>query len=179
LQEQELIHFAKQKLLNGLQTLKDFDPLGVLACLSVRFALEFNTDPISRDISCKQVEHHMRLCVSVTMGFERLVTFAGSEPLLAEVVCHLLRDSSMKSASHLANHSNLHCIDHGSRSELVAVLIIMQARDTASMSSGTRWVLVSKFMEVLLPAKFYNDTLVQSLPREWHAGECLSFDVTF
>ena len=177
--QEELVHFAKQKLLNGPQTLKDSDPLGVLACLSVRFALEFNADPISRDISCKQVERHMRLCVSVTTGFERLVTFAGSEPLLAEAACHLLRESSTKPASRLANHSNLHCIDRGSRGELVAALIIMQARDAASMSSGTRWVSVGKFMEALLPAKFYKDDLVPSLPREWRTGECLSFDDTF
>jgi hypothetical protein len=85
----------------------------------------------------------------------------------------------MKSASRLANHSNLHCIDRGSCGELVVALIIMQAHDAASMSSGTRWVSVGKFMEALLPVKFYNDTLVQSLPREWRAGECLSFDVTF
>jgi hypothetical protein len=113
------------------------------------------------------------------MGFKRLVTFARSEPLLTKAACHLLRDSSMKLASHLANHSNLHCIDRGSCGELVAALIIMQAHDAALMSSGTRWVLVGKFMEALLPAKFYNDTLVQSLPREWHTGECLSFDDTF
>jgi hypothetical protein len=56
---------------------------------------------------------------------------------------------------HLANHSDfLHCVDRGQRGELVAALILMQARDKASQSmGGTRWVSVSTFMEALLPIK--------------------------
>jgi hypothetical protein len=54
----------------------------------------------------------------------------------------------------------------------------MQARDAASISSGTRWVSVSNFMWALLPKSSY-DTLLTSLPQSWRAGENLSFDDTF
>jgi hypothetical protein len=57
--EPHLLLFTKQKLLNGSSTLAEWDNLGSLACLSVRFGLEFNEDPNSRDVSCKQVERHM------------------------------------------------------------------------------------------------------------------------
>jgi hypothetical protein len=117
----------------------------------------------------------MQLCHYVTTGFE---TLAGSEPLLAEAACHLLHDSSTEPVSHLANHSNLHCIDCGGRGELVAALIIMQARDAASMSSGRRWVSVGEFMEALLPKEPY-EALLGSPPTFWRAGEKLSFDDTF
>jgi len=79
------------------------------------------------------------------------VTTAGSEPLLAEAACHLLHNSVKKPVCRLATHSNLHCIDHGGRGELVAALIIMQARDAAFFSSGRRWVSVGDFMKALLP----------------------------
>src|ERR1700730_10718257 len=77
--EMALMVFTKEKLLNGPSTLVDADHRGSLACLSVRFALEFNADSISRDVTRKQVERHMRLCLAATTGFGRLITLAGSE----------------------------------------------------------------------------------------------------
>ena len=109
--EAELFLFARQKLLNGRSSLIDMDDKDpgprILACLSVRFALEFNADSISREVECAQVERHMRLCISVTTGFERLVTLAGSEPLLAEAASQLLHDSKANPVHHLAHHSDL------------------------------------------------------------------------
>jgi len=42
-----------------------------------------------------------------------------------------MRDSLMNPVRHLAEHSDLNCVDRGRRGELVAALIIMQARDAA------------------------------------------------
>ena len=177
--EEELFLFAKQKLLNGQSSLINGNGPGSLACLSVRFALEFNADSISRDVTCIQVERHMRLCVAATTGFERLVTIAGSEPLLAEAASQLMRESLAKPVRHLANHSDLNCVDRGRRGELVAALIIMQARDAAlSTSENGRWVSVSDFIQALLPQTAY-DTLQNSLPTFWREGEDIPFTETF
>ena len=181
--------FAKEKLLNGPYALATDDRLGSLACLSVRFALEFNADSISRNVTRKQVERHMRLCLAATTGFERLITLAGSEPLLAEAAWQLMRDSSETPVRHLAKHSDLHCIDRGRRGELVATLLVMQARDAAvqmkrEKSQGRerpeelRAVSVAGFMEALLPQSSYEE-LQNSMPTLWRAGEDRSFDETF
>jgi hypothetical protein len=67
--------FAKQKLLDGPPVLASVNGSGSLACLSVRFALEFNlADEDARGVARKQIERHMRLCVAVTTGFEDLVS---------------------------------------------------------------------------------------------------------
>jgi hypothetical protein len=178
--EDELLHFAKQKLLDGKETLEKEDSAGSLACLSVRFALEFNADSISRDAACKQVERHMRLCLAATTGFESLITIAGSEPLLAEAAEELMRDSGANPVRYLANHSDLHCVDRGRRGELVAALIIMQARDMVAAQAPTRqrWVSVGDFMQALLPTDQYQD-LDTSRPTFWRQGEDRTFTQTF
>ena len=183
--------FAKEKLLNGPSKLADDDRLGCLACLSVRFALEFNADSISRDVTRKQVERHMRLCLAATTGFGRLITLAGSEPLLAEAAWQLMRKSSETPVRRLAKHSDLHCIDRGRRGELVATLLVMQARDAAvarrlkgetSQESARperqRAVSVSDFMQALLPQSS-SKALQSSMPTLWRAGEDRPFDETF
>ena len=180
--EDELFLFARQKLLNGWSSLidkNDKDPgPRILACLSVRFALEFNADSISREVECTQVERHMRLCIAVTTGFERLVTLAGSEPLLAEAASQLLHDSKANPVRYLAYHSDLNCIDRGRRGELVAELIVMQARDTAALASENRWVSVCDFIRALLPTSSY-DSLQSSRPIFWRKEEDRPFTTTF
>jgi uncharacterized protein YwbE len=180
--EDELFEFAKQKLLDGGSELKQGDGPGSLACLSVRFALEFDADSSSRDVACKQVERHMRLCLASTTGFERLIMLAGSEPFLAEAASQIMRLSGVNPVHHLANHSDLHCVDRGRRGELVAALIIMQARDAAVAAPlprhRKRWVFVNDFMRALLPEEQYIK-LQGSLPTSWRAGEDRSFADTF
>jgi uncharacterized protein YwbE len=177
----ELFDFARQKLLDGGPGLKQGDMSGSLACLSVRFSLEFNEDLSSRDVACKQVERHMRLCLAATTGFERLITLAGSEPFLAEVAAQLMHNSGATPVRYLANHSDLHCVDRGRRGELVAAMIIMQARDAAVAARAPqrqRWVSASDFMQALLPKSQYVD-LQASLPTSWRAGEDRTFADTF
>jgi hypothetical protein len=175
--EDEILGLAKQKLLGGQTNLDD---LGVLACLATRFALEFNEDRESQKLSCTQIERHMRLCLAATAGFEKLVTYSASEPLLAEAALHILRSSNKNPVRHLANHSNLYCIDRGRRGELVAALIIMQARDASlpQTSYPRRWVSVAEFMRALLPQSAY-DILRTSKPTFWRKGQNIRFDKTF
>jgi hypothetical protein len=122
----------------------------------------------------------MRLCLAATTGFRKLVTCSASEPLLAEAAFEILHHSDASSVHHLANHANLYCVDRGRRGELVAALIIMQARDAALPTTlhRRRWVTVAEFMQSLLPVSAY-DTLINSLPTLWHVGEDIPFGQTF
>jgi hypothetical protein len=162
-EELTIMDYAKQKLLNGPNELRRDNSTGTLACLSVRFALEFNMDDSARDVSYTQVERHMRLFIAATDGLEKLITISGSEPLLAEAAYELMKVMKKSAARHLAEHSNLDCIDRGRRGELVAALLIMQSYDAARLISGQRWVSVANFMEALLPASSY-ETLLESAP---------------
>ena len=174
--------FAKHKLLDGKTALANDDRPGSLACLSVRFALEFCMDGTARNVAYAQVERHMRLCVAATTGSDKLVTVAGSEPLLAEAAYQLMKVTHTNAVHHLAHHSDLNCIDRGRRGELVAALIIMHASDVARARRASlvdrRWVTVVEFMKALLPPSDY-DTLRISGPTFWRAQEDRSFEETF
>ncbi|KAF8494140.1 hypothetical protein F5888DRAFT_1848288 [Russula emetica] len=161
-----VMDYAKQKLLDGQNELKSGNWAGSLACLSIRFALEFNMDGTARDVTFAQVERHMRLCIAGTAGLEKLISIPGSEPLLAEAAYELMKGTRTNAVCHLAGHSDLNCIDRGRRGELVAALLIMQAYDAARAVSGRRWVSVVNFMEALLPPSKYNH-LLQSAPTSW------------
>lgn len=51
--------FAKHKLLDDHAALANDDRPGSLACLSVRFALDFCMDGTVRNVAYAQVERHM------------------------------------------------------------------------------------------------------------------------
>jgi len=164
--ESMIMDYVKQKLLDGPTELRNGNWTGSLACLSTRFALEFNMDGTARDVTYTLVERHMRLCIAATTGFEKTITISGSEPLLAEAAYELLKGTGTNAVCHLAGHADLKCIDRGRRGELVASLLIMQAYDAARVISGRRFVSVLNFMEALLPPLKYN-TLLRSTPSSW------------
>jgi len=173
-----MLQLAKTKLLDNKSSLADAGAPGSLACLSVRFALEFSADGRSRDVARRQVERHMRLCLAATPGFEHLITLPGSEPLLAEAASDLLRQQGRNAIRHLANHSDLHCIDRGRQGELVAALIIMQARDAAVAARGGRLMSVGDFMKALLPRSHF-EALQASMPTLHREDENLNFHEIF
>ena len=174
--EHSLLNFAKTKLLDGPSTLDGKNHSGALACLSVRFALEFDlSDRTADDVIRTQVERHMRLCLEATAGLDRFITIAGSEPILAEAAYQIIEQTKSNPVQHLANHSDLNCIDRGRRGELVALLLIMRAFDAARGSN--RWASVDDFMKQLLPKKHY-DELCGSRPI-FSRGEKKTFKETF
>jgi hypothetical protein len=116
-----IMDLAKNKLLDGPNELKPEDVTGALACLSIRFALEFNLDGRARDVTRVQVARHLRLCIAATTEFEKLITISGSEPLLAEAAFQLMKGTGTNAVG-LANHSDLNCVHRGHRGELVASL---------------------------------------------------------
>ena len=118
----DLLSFAKHKLLCGSICQESMTPDGILACLSVRFALDIDLSvPGSRSIAGNQVERHLRLCSGASPGFDYLFTFAGSEPFLAEAAASLIRHQSSDTAVKLlATHPYLSFVDCGRRGELAA-----------------------------------------------------------
>ena len=155
-----ILTFATQKLLGGPSDINEVGgvdgtsttPLDwSLACLAVRFPLEFDfSDPNARSLVRKQIEHHMRLCTIATSDFEVLFTTVGSEPLLAEAALVMVR-SKTNPIRELSNHMGENCVNHGDRGELVAALLVMQARDALTRGKESRrWVYFCDFLESLL-----------------------------
>jgi len=143
------VRFALQKLLGGHEAINLDDQS--LACLSVRFPLEFDfSDPNARSLVRKQIEHHMRLCTIATSDFEVLFSTVGSEPLLAEAAATAMADRETNPVRLLSNLMGNNCISHGERGELVAALLVMQARDALTRGKSRRWVYVCDFMKSLL-----------------------------
>jgi len=126
-------------------------------CLSVQFSLKFNADLTSCEVAYKQVEWHMWLYTAAMTGLERLVTIAGSEPLLAKAALQLICKDKANPVYHLANHSDFNCINLGRHGELVAELLIMQAYDTAVSENKNR--SVCDFLLALLPQTAYKRAL--------------------
>jgi len=175
-----MLHFATQKLLGGPNhTRTNTGDTSItptdrsIACLSVRFPLEFDfSDPNARSLVRKQIEHHMRLCTIATSGFEVLFSTVGSEPLLAEAASHYMMTSGTSPIRELSDNMDQNCINHGERGELVelvAALLIMQARDAVTKGSNRRWIYVREFMESLLGASAAQTTTV--LPYKVHSNE--------
>ena len=80
----------------------------------------------------------------------------------------------MDPIGHLAQHSELDCIDLGRPGELVAAFIVMQARDQAAKQK--RWMSTPEFMKALLPSAHY-EALKFSMLTSWLEGEHESFSV--
>jgi hypothetical protein len=121
------VDFARSKLLAGHDSIRAHNPLDkALACFSVRFPLEFNfADRDTRAIVRNQIEHHMRLCTVATN--EILLSTVGSEPLLAEAAMYAMDESETS-----PHHMDVNCISVGECGELVAALLVMQARDAGN-----------------------------------------------
>jgi hypothetical protein len=92
----------------------------------------------------------MRLCIVANSNFEVLSSTVGSEPLLAETAFHAMTDSGTSPIRELSRHMDENCINHGEHGELIAAMLVMQARDALTKGSSRRWVYVCEFMETLL-----------------------------
>jgi hypothetical protein len=92
----------------------------------------------------------MRLCTIATSDFKLLFTTTGSEPLLAEAAFKVVNKSTKSPIYHLSQHMDTSCVNYGERGELVAALLVMQARDAVASATESRWVTVGDFMKKLL-----------------------------
>jgi len=181
----KVMDFVRSKLVCGRT---DNNIHVILACLSVRFALDFGlSDAHARD-QYNQVEEHLRLCLGASRGFSRIVTRALSEPYLAKAAAGLVKKPAKDFVDNW--HMPVGFFDYGQRGELVASLLVMQARDMArkmvndmawdmSLKSTVgdvaqtrderwknldhEWVHVREFIKALLPPAEYN-TFISTPP---------------
>ncbi|PCH44741.1 hypothetical protein WOLCODRAFT_145141 [Wolfiporia cocos MD-104 SS10] len=81
----------------------------------------------------KQVESHMRLCLSVKPGFTYMRTISGSEPLLAEAAYYAmtLKDKRFDAPGALRKILSGHFVNQGDRGEVIVLLLLIMARDAA------------------------------------------------
>ena len=79
------------------------------------------------------VEKHLRICLHVYDGFDRVLTLAPSEPLLAEAARYLTSGSmpSFKFTDALLDVLASPGMDKGDRGELVGAAILLRAGDAA------------------------------------------------
>jgi hypothetical protein len=112
----------------------------------------------------------MRLCTTVTSGFELSFTTVGSEPLLAEAAKEAMDKIGRSPVQHLSQFMDVNWINHGQQGKLVAALLIMQAYDAVAKSRDTRSIYVLDFLEMLLGGTLQN-TLHNALPSFLHTKE--------
>ncbi|KAI0310213.1 hypothetical protein OF83DRAFT_1272611 [Amylostereum chailletii] len=131
-----IVAFAREKLLYGLQEGQSLNGDMKLACLSVRLGLEFKaTNWAERTAERKQVENHMRVCLSATAGFHTMTTISPSEPLLAEAASRDMAEPSWNAPGALLAHIETSYLNPGDRGEVLATLILLLARDTAAKTT--------------------------------------------
>jgi hypothetical protein len=115
----------------------------------------------------KQIERHMRLCTVAESGFELLFSTVGSEPLLAEAASYYMPETNPVKL--LKDYMDNNCISVGERGELIAALLVMQARDELAISTSERSVGVIEFMENLVNCPDLRTVLPQ-IARENEVG---------
>jgi len=162
--EHYVLGFAESKLLcDRVWHASDLDTSARLACLSVRFALEFEfSDSNGRAMEATLVERHLRLCLEASPGYLDISTAAGSEPFLAKAAARFIFRLMETPVRLLKGYTEW--IDCSRRGELVASLLVMQARDIGQAKYHQReWVFIRDFMKALLPPDNYN-VLMATLP---------------
>lgn len=126
-----MLRFAATKIL-GKEYTEPFllVPDQALACLAQRLPIEFMSTGHTVG-ERRQVENHMRVCISVNNTFSNMSTMNPSEPLLSDAASMIMVDpqfsfdapASLKTV--LAGFS----IHPGDRGELVGMLLLTLARD--------------------------------------------------
>ena len=125
------------------------------------------------------VEHHMQRYFWDGPRFSRLSTISGPEPFLAKAGAELIDRSQRTAVQLLVAHIDLDWIDRERRGELVASLLIMQARDIGHAEYWKReWVFVRDFIKALLPPDNYKD-LMATLPACHSDNQSSPFGTTF
>ncbi|KAK2464489.1 hypothetical protein APHAL10511_003468 [Amanita phalloides] len=150
--KREIIQFAVAKLLNADHTPKKLSNDQLLACLSQRFPIEFNsTNYISQ---ARQVEGHMRICLNISAGFETMATTSSSEPILSEAAYSVMQEPLFNAPRALQLVMDGFSIAQGDRGEILALLLLILARDATvgpadafgRPETGKRWFSLTDFL---------------------------------
>ncbi|KAG6894184.1 hypothetical protein C0992_007173 [Termitomyces sp. T32_za158] len=146
-----IMEFAATKLLGGCQISNESrltisDQIAILAtCLSLCFD-HLTSKP--QMLELEQVEHHMRLCLTIKYDNKLAITIVGLEPILAEDAHHIIRRFGLDQVDLLNDVLSESSLDRGDRSEMVALLLFILARD-AVIAKGLNIKLIH-FLDALL-----------------------------
>ncbi|KAF8324798.1 hypothetical protein F5887DRAFT_1022029 [Amanita rubescens] len=128
----DIVKFAVEKLLNAEFSTRDLTQDQMLACLSQRLPIEFNsTTYISQIAERRQVEGHMRVCLKIDAAFEGMVTVSPSEPLLSEAAYVIMSKESFHPLESFKSVVEGFAVHQGDRGEFLALLLLTLARDQA------------------------------------------------
>ena len=129
---EDIVGFAVGKLLNADPSTQDFTLDQMLACLSQRLPIQFNsTTYISQTSERKQVEGHMRICLKIDAALESMETVSSSEPLLSEAAYVIMARESFDPLKAFKSVLEGFAIHKGDRGEFLALLLLTLARDQA------------------------------------------------
>ncbi|KAF8346496.1 hypothetical protein F5887DRAFT_882800, partial [Amanita rubescens] len=127
-----IVTFAVGKLLNANPSTQHLNEDQMLACLSQRLPIEFNsTTYISQSAERKQVEGHMRVCLNIDAGFQSMTTVSSSEPLLSEAAYVIMSRESFDVLKCFKTVLEGFAVHQGDRGEFLALLLLTLARDQA------------------------------------------------
>lgn len=128
-----IVPFAAQKLI-GMSYFRPWPltPEQQLACLAHRLPIEFiSASHAGVEQQKQQVEGHLRVAMKIESGFRTMETVCPSEPILAEGACSVMRWPHSDAPKALENVLNVFAVHQGDRGELVALLLLLIARDNA------------------------------------------------
>ncbi|KAF8323573.1 hypothetical protein F5887DRAFT_1208074 [Amanita rubescens] len=129
---EDILTFAVGKLLNAKPNTQNFTDDQMLACLSQRLPIQFNsTTYISQTAERKQVEGHMRVCLKIDAAFQSMETVSSSEPLLSEAAYVIMARESFDPLKSFKSVLEGFPIHKGDRGEFLVLLLLTLARDQA------------------------------------------------
>jgi hypothetical protein len=154
--KEEIVRFASAKLLlSDPFTVEELSSDQILACLSRRIPIEFNsTNYIARTKERRQVEGHMRVCLKIDADLENITTISSSEPLLSEAAYAIMQKPSFNGVKALQSIMGDFAVSKGDRGEFLVLLFLILARDKAvgpvnnlgRPQNGKRWFGLSDLL---------------------------------
>ena len=170
-----MLQFAATKIL-GKEYTEGFHlvPDQALACLAQRLPIEFMSTGHTVG-ERRQVENHMRVCISVNNTFSTMSTMNPSEPLLSEAASMIMTDPqfSFNAPAFLKMVLAGFSIHPGNRGELVGMLLLTLARDKVMSKKLDQhdhpgFFTVVAFLQCLFPTGVsktpQNDDILEATP---------------
>ncbi|KAI0806787.1 hypothetical protein C8Q74DRAFT_1362378 [Fomes fomentarius] len=142
-----IVQYAQMKLFRS-ESVKStpFTDLQSLACIAVRVPIAFLPSAARHSsVERELVARHLRILLYASTGFNQTITTCPSEPLLAEAACDASVDQRWSDGrpvplhatqsgpiSALLYHLQRSYLDIGTRGDVLAVMLLLDARDRAT-----------------------------------------------
>ncbi|KAL5521492.1 hypothetical protein ACEPAF_2240 [Sanghuangporus sanghuang] len=126
----DAMRFAVIKLLNwtAIDDTWQINDEQMIACLCHRLPIEFQS---SSPFQYRFVENHMRICLRLDPEDQTMVSMSSSEPVLSEASFVVMKNCVEKILPAMKIILGGFSVNKGDRGELVALLILLLARDEA------------------------------------------------